>query len=300
MSAPALPSSSGAERVWPAAVDAGAICAVAGRSQREMQEWMAGYPGLFAARPFDAALSSTLSLAMAFSGPWLDAAGLRMANKVCLWAFGLDWLVDYVASSAPEVAEIAGRCLAVAAGDPPLAGDDLTVFLGEIRDELAASPSFPLLGPVWREELELMLEGMSREREWRDSGVTPSLEEYLGNAANLGFSFAFAAHLIHVGGVTDAADVEPVRRASHAVQRVIRLLNDLGTYERDLAWGDLNALLLGVTREEVDRQVASLAARSRSLIEPLRGSHPHIAGYLERQMDFCAGFYRLADYWGAL
>ncbi|MFC4584996.1 terpene synthase family protein [Sphaerisporangium corydalis] len=283
---------------WPGATDAGTICAVAGRSQRDMQDWLAAYPELFSARPFDAALASTLSMAMAFSGPWFTSEQLRMANKACLWAFGLDWRVDYVATSAREVGEVARRCLAVADGRDPEPGDDLTRFLADIRKELTASPAFPALGHVWHEELRRMLEAMTLEREWRDGGVTPTLDAYLDNADNLGFSFAFASHLIHTGGPADPEALALVREASWAVQRVVRLLNDLGTFERDVKWGDLNALLLGVPREEVDRRVAALADRSRELIGPLRAGHPHIAGYLERQMDFCAGFYRLADYWG--
>jgi hypothetical protein len=285
---------------WPGATDAGTICAVAGQSQREMQDWLAAYPGLFSAKPFDATLCSTLSMAMAFSGPWHTAAELRMANKVCLWAFGLDWLVDYVATSAQEVDDIARRCLSVADGAPPAAGDDLTRLLSDVQDDLATSPSWPALRAYWREELGRMLEAMGRERRWRAAGTTPSFEEYLANADNLGFSFAFASHLIYGGAPVSADELRLAREASGAVQRVVRLLNDLGTYERDVSWGDLNALLLGVTREEVDRRIADLARESRALIDPLRAGLPRVAGYLERQMDFCAGFYRLADYWGRM
>ncbi|MFD8526188.1 terpene synthase family protein [Streptosporangium canum] len=265
-----------------------------------MCEWAAAYPGLFSAKPFDAALYSTLSLAMAFSGPWFTAEQLRMANKVCLWAFGLDWLVDYVATSPSEVDEIARRCLDVAAGAPPVSGDDLTRLLADIRDELAASPAFPVLGPIWRDELERMLRAMLKEWHWRSAKVTPLFDEYLGNADNLGFSFAFASHWLHTAGPDVTADLGQVREASWAVQRVIRLLNDLGTYERDVSWGDLNALLLDTSRAEVERRIAELAARSRELITPFRPTHLELAGYLERQMDFCAGFYQVADYWGTL
>jgi hypothetical protein len=286
--------------IRPTAAECGAICAGAGRSQRDMREWAEAYPGLFSAKPFDAALYSTLSLAMAFSGPWFTAEQLRMANKVSLWAFGLDWLVDYVAASRQEVEEIARRCADVAAGAAPVPGDDLTRMLAGIRDELASSPAFPDLGPVWLDELRRMLEGMLVEWRWKSDKVRPSFEEYLGNADNLGFSFVFAAHWIHVTGHGPVADVDRVREAGWAVQRVIRLLNDLGTYERDLAWGDLNALLLGGSRAEVERRIAELAARSRELIAPLRAAHPELAGYMERQMDFCAGFYQVGDYWGTL
>ncbi|WP_051864453.1 terpene synthase family protein [Streptosporangium roseum] len=286
--------------IRPTAAECGAICAGAGRSQRDMREWAEAYPGLFSAKPFDAALYSTLSLAMAFSGPWFTAEQLRMANKVSLWAFGLDWLVDYVAASRQEVEEIARRCADVAAGAAPVPGDDLTRMLAGIRDELASSPAFPDLGPVWLDELRRMLEGMLVEWRWKSDKARPSFEEYLGNADNLGFSFVFAAHWIHVTGHGPVADVDRMREAGWAVQRVIRLLNDLGTYERDLAWGDLNALLLGGGRAEVEGRIAELAARSRELISPLRAAHPELAGYMERQMDFCAGFYQVGDYWGTL
>lgn len=282
------------------AAECGAVCAVAGQSQRGMREWAAAYPELFAAKPFDPALYSTLSLAMAFSGPWFTAGQLRMANKTTLWAFGLDWLVDYVATSPQEVDDLARRCLEVAGGAPPVPGDDLTRMLADIRDELAASPAFPVLGPVWREELRRMLAAMLEEWRWKTAKVRPTFEEYLGNADNLGFSFVFAAHRLHTAGPDVTAGPDPITEAGRAVQRVIRLLNDLGTYERDVTWGDLNALLLGPTRPEVERHVAELAARSRELIAPLRADHPEVAGYLERQMDFCAGFYRFGDYWGTL
>jgi hypothetical protein len=270
-----------------------------------MREWAAAYPSLFSAKPFDPALFGTLALASAFSGPWLSAERLRMANRVCLWCFGLDWLIDYVATSTAEVEEIVSRCLAVADGAPPARGDDLTCFLADIRDELADTPAFPALRAVWLDDLRRVLGAMTLETAWKaghSSGdrPLPTFEEYLGNADNLGFSFVFDAHWIFTAESAPIGDLTPVREASWAVQRVIRLLNDIGTYHRDLAWGDLNALMLGVSRDEVDSRLADLVARGRELIRPLRQDHPRLAAYLERQMDFCAGFYHVTDYWGEL
>jgi hypothetical protein len=286
------------------ASECGRVSAVAGQAQREMRQWAAAYPGLFTAKPFDSALFGTLAMASAFSGPWLTAAGLRMANRVCLWCFGLDWLVDYVATSPEEVREIVGRCLAVADGAPPDPGDELACFLADIREELASAPAFTALRPVWRDDLRRMLDAMALESEWKaglSGGVTPpTFEEYLGNADNLGFSFVFDSHWIFTAEAPPPGDVDGVRAASRAVQRVIRLLNDIGTYDRDVSWGDLNALMLGVTRDDLDKRLAALADRCRELIGPLRPAHPDLAAYLERQMDFCAGFYQVADYWGAL
>ncbi|MFF0245155.1 terpene synthase family protein [Streptosporangium sandarakinum] len=289
-----------ARDAWPPAAECGAVCAGAGRAQRDMREWAAAYPELFSAKPFDAALYSTLSLAMAFSGPWLGADRLRMANKVTLWAFGLDWLVDYVATSREEVEDIARRCADVAEGAPPSPGDDLTRMLAGIRDELSASPAYGVLGPVWRDELRRMLDGMLTEWRWKSEKARPTLEEYLANADNLGFSFVLAAHWIHVADGAAVSDVEPLREASRAVQRVIRLLNDLGTYERDVAWGDLNAIPLDPGGHTgIERRATELAAHARELLTAL-DAHPELTRYMERQMDFCAGFYQVGDYWGTL
>ncbi|MGI8335411.1 terpene synthase family protein [Actinomadura scrupuli] len=285
----------GAEAVG--ARESGTICAVAGQAQREMREWAAAYPRLFGAEAFDPALYSTLALAAAFSGPWYTAGQLRMANKACLWCFALDWLVDYAATSREEVADLARRCLAVADGGAPAEGDDLARFLADIRDELSSAPSFPALREVWRDELSRMLEAMALEWEWK-TGDRPAFEEYLGNADNLGFSFVFASHWIFTT-TAPPDDLEGVRAASREAQRVIRLLNDLGTYERDVKWGDLNALMLGVGRDEVDRRITELAAGFRELTGRLRGDDLRLARYMERQMDFCVGFYGVTDFWGA-
>lgn len=282
--------------------ECGRVSAVAGQAGRRMRAWAKEYPRLFSARPFDPELFTTLALASAFSGPWLGADELRMANRVCLWCFGLDWCVDYLASSPDQARETARHCLEVAGGAPPADGDDLTRFLADIRDELTALPGYGGLGGVWRDELARMLDAMIVETEWKHAGARPSFDEYLGNADNLGFCFVFAAHWIATAAPPPPPpdDIAAIREAARAVQRVVRLLNDLATHERDVAWGDLNALLLGVGRDEVERRIAALAGRARQAIAPLREPYPDLAAYLERQMDFCAGFYGVADYWGAL
>ncbi|MEU9016454.1 terpene synthase family protein [Actinomadura sp. NPDC048394] len=301
----ALQSSTPALTSPTSALQAGTICAVAGQAQRQMRAWAADHPALYDAKAFDPALFSTLALAAAFSGPDLGADRLAVANKVCLWCFGLDWLIDYAASSRDEVAGLVRRCAAVADGEEPAPGtpaeDELSRFLAGIRDELRAEPAFPGLGDVWREELQRMLDAMALEWDWkaaRDAGGdAPSFDEYLANADNLGFAFVFVSHWIASGG---GGDVTAVREAGWAVQRVIRLLNDLGTYERDLEWGDLNALLLGRPRAEVQERISALTAEARVLIARARDGAPRLADYMERQMDFCAGFYGVTDFWGSL
>lgn len=285
----------------PPAVAAGRICAVAGQGQRDLAGCVERYPDLFGARPFDPGLLSTLSMAAAFSGPWFSADQLRMANRMALWCFALDWLVDHEAKSRDEAAAVADRCRAVAAGAAPEPGDELAAFLAALRDELSAAPAFASLGEVWRDELDRMLAAMVREWEWKsDPAARPTLAGYLDNADNLGFSFVVTAHWIHSGAACEPADLPALRAAAAAVQRAIRLLNDLATYERDLAWGDLNALLLGADRAQVAERTAEMVAAAGAAVDPLRADYPRVAGYLHRQMEFCMGFYGVTDFWGSL
>jgi hypothetical protein len=276
----------------------GQVGAVAGQIQRDLTERAAAASGLFAAKPFDPALFGSLATALAYSAPWLSHQDLRVTAHASLWAFALDWRVDVAASSAGEVRQIEKRCLEVADGAPP--DDDLGALLAELRDELAAHAAFAALRPAWRDELAAMLDAMAREWEWRSDRdrTPPTLDEYLLNADNLGFCFVFVGHLIATADQTPS-DVEALRRAARSVQRVIRLLNDLATVDRDIAWGDLNALLLDDDRSQVRRRLAELTASSQWCIDAVRPRHPHLAAYLERQRDFCAGFYAVSDFWGA-
>jgi Terpene synthase family 2, C-terminal metal binding len=287
----------------PKARDAGRICAVAGQGQRDLQRCAATYPELFPPGPFDPALFSAVCLANAFSAPWLDAARLRLANRAALWAFAVDRRVDVVAASDREVTALVRRCRAVARGDA--SGDQLGALLAAIRDDLTDAPGRALM-PTWRRELSRMLACMQREWRWGHGGPRPTLGEYLDNADNLGLSFVFVSHLIFTGealtGVA-ATGVNPgigrLVAVGKAAQRVIRLVNDLATYERDLATGDLNVLRLGLTRRAVRRQLGELLAECRARCDALRATHPYPVTYVERQVEFNLGFHPVADYWGA-
>ncbi|PZF93176.1 terpene synthase family protein [Micromonospora deserti] len=283
------------------AAEQGRICALAAEGQRDLQEVAAAYPDLFPPRPFDPALFGNVAMAIAFGAPWCDLAQLRITNRAVLWGFAVDWQVDHEAKSRDEIDRLTANCLAVADGGAPAADDPLGRFLAELRDELAAAPAFAAHRPVWREALRKVLHAMAREWDWRqDSGSPPTLDEYLDNADNLACTVVNVVHWIHSGDPATLANLDALIVASDAVQRVLRLVNDLGTYERDLRWGDLNALLLVPDRAEVERRVADLVAHARELLVPLGTSCRVQADYLARQIGFSSGFYRSTDFWGAL
>ncbi len=278
------------------ATECGATCAVAGLTQRDLLRCAAAYPDLFPARPFDPAFFSTIASANAFCAPWLSADRLRITNRITLWVFGLDRLIDHVSTTPAEVDDIVRRCLSAAAGTP--SGDPLTGFLAEVRAELAGTPSFAALHDVWYDELRRMLAAMAREWRWRMTGRLPTLDSYLDNA-EFGFSVVYVSHWIATTEPEDISDTAQLRAAGQAVQRVIRLLNDLGTYQREMQTGDLNALRLA-DRQTVEERIAIEAAHSRTLLAPLTPVHPRLVLFLRRQIDFNTGFYRITDYQGEL
>ncbi|MBB2747953.1 UNVERIFIED_ORG: hypothetical protein FHR35_007834 [Microbispora rosea subsp. rosea] len=287
-----------------AARECGAAAAVSAELQRDLRKCQDAYPGLFPTRPFDSALFSAVAQANAFGAPWASADRLRVASRTALWIFALDWLLDYVATSRDEVDLLVRGCLDVADGSPPPLDFPLGHFLAEIRDELAAAPAFTAREAVWREELRRILSAMAREWDWktaaREGVPLPTLDEYLDNADNFGSSFVNVSHWIRGGNPAALGRFDELRAASGQVQRVLRLLNDLATYERDLAWGDLNARMLCSGREEIAERVGVLIDGCGELLEPLRDVCPDEVVYLERQIGYSMGFYGITDYWGGL
>jgi hypothetical protein len=288
-------------------VDHGRICALATAGQRDLQNRATAHPELFAANPFDPALFGTIALATAFGAPECTVEQLQVANRMALWVFAVDWLVDYAAKSRKEVEDIVASCLAVAGGAAPTATDPLAHFLAEIRDDLAAAPGFPTYRLLWREEVERMLTAMAREWEWKAvdtagaaGGAGPTVDEYLDNSDNTGLVLVHVSHWLYTGDRECLERLDQLITAGRAAQRVLRLVNDLATVHRDEEWGDLNAIMLIGDRAEVSRQVTVLAERCLELLRPLELTCPQQAGYLARQLGFTTGFYKITDFWGGL
>lgn len=284
-----------------AAVEQGRTCALAARGQRELQRRAAAHPDLFPPRPFDATLFGSVALAMAFSAPSCTAEQLALTGRAVLWGFAIDWQVDHLATSRAEIDRIARTCLAVA--DGAASDDPLGRFTAELRDDLAATPAFARLRPLWREEIARTLDAMAREWAWKTAArdgtaALPTLAEYLANADNLAATVVNVAHWIHTGSAATHRELSRLIAVSDEVQRALRLVNDLGTEARDREWGDLNAIMLVGDRAEIGRRAADQADRCRRLLAELATDHPREADYLSRQLGFASGFYRLADFWG--
>ncbi|MCO5998309.1 terpene synthase family protein [Actinoallomurus rhizosphaericola] len=285
-----------------AAAEHGRTCALATECLRDLQECAAAYPDLFPPDPFGPTVFSGVALANAFGSPWADAGRIRIAARTALWAFAADWLVDHVATSPEEIDAFAEGCTAVAEG---AAGNvPLERLLASIRAELTASAVWPALAPAWRDALRRYVEASAREWSWKaaaargERSALPTVEEYLANADNFGSHLVNVSHWIAGETVDTLERLRPLAAAGEEVQRALRLVNDLATYDRDVAWGDLNSLMLAAGREEITRRADELADRCERLIAPLEDDLPREAAYLRRQLGYSIGFYGTADYWG--
>lgn len=280
----------------------GRICSVATRGHRDLQERVASYPALFPDPPVDGAMLSALAMSTAFIAPWCTAAELRTANRTSLWVTAEDWRIDSEIISLEEATATVAACLAVAEGGAPAADDQLTQFLADIRDDLTVTPGFARLGHLWRDELRRMLDAELREWQWRANSASgtalPSADEYLANAAGYGATWVNISHWIATDAVETEEQLAALATASYAVEKVLRLVNDLASYKRDVKGGDLNILMLGLDEEQVRKQAVDQADQCQKLLDPLTKVSPRQVAYLRRVLDFTVGFYHGTDFWG--
>lgn len=286
------------------AVEHGRVSALAAQGHRELEQELSGYGDAFDAKPFDPALLSLLAHVGAYSAPWLRLPQLHTVNRASLWLFGVDWQIDRRAQTQAEVKDLVRRSLAVADGDDAAAGDGICRLLARVRADLAQCPGYAELVPAWRQELGNTLDAMAREQGWRLANASdrplPTVTEYLANSDNLGLSFVFVTLLIVDGATAEAwrPGSGSLREATGETQRLLRLVNDVGTRKREAAWGDVNILQLGSLRSEVDADIRRRTRRCLQLFGTTRAARSEWTSYLERVIGFNMGLYGVADYWG--
>jgi hypothetical protein len=262
------------------AAEVGRIAALAAAGQRDLRRRVAEYPGLFPERGFDPAMLYAIALANATAAPRSTVDALRVADRATLFVFALDRLVD---AGTTDPGPALDDCRAVAAGAS--AAGELGRLLAVVRDDIPAGRR-----PFWSAALERTISSMERERRWL-AGTPPSFAEYLDNSDNTGFVFVAVSHWLRTLDEVSAPDV--LVTAARAGQRVLRLVNDLATHDRDAATGDLNALAL-VDRSTVDGAIARELRRFRRLLD---GIDPAPGAVLARQIGFATGFYDVTDFW---
>ncbi|MEU7857207.1 terpene synthase family protein [Nonomuraea sp. NPDC049141] len=274
------------------AFELGMACALAAECGRDLRRCAQMYRGLFPPAAFDADFYAALALTGAFSAPWATSNALKIVNRTALWVSAVDRLVDHTTTTRSQVTALARDCLAVADGAVPRAA--VTRFLADLRDELATVKDFEDHRVLWRDQLAGMFEAMARAWVWRDTQVIPTFARYLDNADSRGSCFVDLSHWIYAGDEWARHHLGELRAVSAHVQRYLHLLGDLASYRRDVSWGDLNVLMLGVSRTEVTDAMAELAREALELLKPVRERSPRTAVYLRRQIGFNAGLHGIS------
>ncbi|MEU4226547.1 terpene synthase family protein [Nonomuraea sp. NPDC026600] len=274
------------------AFELGMACALAAECGRDLRRCAQMYGGLFPPAAFDADFYAALALTGAFSAPWATSHALKIVNRTALWVSAVDRLVDHTTTTRSQVTALARDCLAVADGAVPRVA--VTRFLADLRDELATVKDFEDHRVLWRDQLAGMFDAMDRAWVWRDTRVTPTFARYLDNADSRGSCFVDLSHWIYAGDEWARHHLEELRAVSAHVQRYLHLLGDLASYRKDVSWGDLNVLMLGVSRAEVTDAMAGLAHEALELLEPVRERSPRTAVYLRRQIGFNAGLHGIS------
>jgi Terpene synthase family 2, C-terminal metal binding len=270
---------------------AAAVFFLANKLQREATAWSAAYDDIATL-----ALTFPIALSHAFVSPWRRPDELRASNRMGNWLLWLDDVIERADSDA-QADDLAEGCRAVAAGEQPSTDHSLIRALGDIHDELAATPLWPVLATRWQERVTRTAAGHRRHRDFSRAladGTPPSPAEYMSITS--GVELARITHLIAAEGLDVVDHIELLLQAIEAQDRAHRLVNDIQTFDRDRRDGDINVLFLGVTRQEAADQAEDYAARAHSLLHPLVAAHVRAAIEVDRQTSLTIAFYQAMDY----
>jgi hypothetical protein len=240
-------------------------------------------------------------LTSAFTSPWLGVNTLHLATKIWSWLTAVDDVMDALHVDSDDVHASADRCRRILDGDRPVASDQLAAALAEIRDELTTYPLFHQLAPLWRDTVEQLITAMQFERRASDAvaagGAPPDLDEYLEQARE---SVGIMMYVVSLWSTMDEADLPdyvdqllpPLREAALAV----RLGNDLRSSAREQTSGTLNALMLGMTREQLQQAIPIHVDNCRRQLRLLVAQPLGSAVALDRLTTWCTRLYEKIDY----
>jgi hypothetical protein len=211
---------------------------------RRLQRWAAGHPEINAGRIW------STCLCLAEPAPELTADDLVVGARIILWIFAFDDLVDEGDLTHEEVETLAERYGLIARGHRRAEGTDrLGTLLREVCDGLTRYPVFDSVGGRWGRALSDTLHAMSQEHLWRrqylDHGIQPSYAAYVENGLKsiAGAPYIWLA-LIMLGEPSTARHAGHLSGQMRQAAVCVRLANDLRSYLKELAEGNVNSVTL--------------------------------------------------------
>lgn len=216
------------------------------RMARDMHAWAATYPLIRRVRVWPLALS------VAAAAPFSDAEALTSTARLSLWVFTLDDLFDEEGVPQPELMRRAERYRHIAQfRDVPTRSDSLAAALRDVRDDLARYPLFAELGAGWARALGGTIDGMIEEYAWRleylraGALALPSYERYIETGlSSIGGPPHIWASWITVGDPSTPLHLDLLRGMEREASICIRLANDLQSQAKEVAEGNVNALVI--------------------------------------------------------
>jgi hypothetical protein len=169
-----------------------------------------------------------------------------------LWIFAIDDLFDdgnLAGTDVQTLAEPYDRIINGCPIDSELAAVPIATPLHDVVQDLSQFELFASLRPIFAQTLLQTVRAMSLEEQWArtylDSGILPAPSEYLDNGcATIGIRPT-------LWGITAAIDdpsasAHTTHLAEHIDQAAacVRLANDLRSYRKELAEGNVNSLII--------------------------------------------------------
>jgi len=279
-----------------------------------LDAWAARYPAIRQVRVWPVALS------VVTASPHNTPEAVLAVARLGLWIFALDDVFDEEQLPETELLRRAERYQAIARGSSAApAGDTLAAALDGVRDELAGFALFESLAEDWATSLCQTIQGMIHEYHWRQRYLAEGASALPGYAAyveNGRYSIGIPPHDWAAVITTGDASAVDCRPHLHAMDRIagtcVRLANDLRSYEKELAEGNINSLVIlahALQEQGLDASQAHLRAQAQVREDIVRGLDSLARLQLERGTSsgypeagiadiarFCCGFYAAHDY----
>ena len=283
-----------------------------------LTEWSASFSAVRPVRILPICLS------VAAAAPFADLQAIVDTARVSVWIFALDDLFDEGQFSPAELALKAEHYERILLERPVRAADDeLATILRQVKASLAEHSLYGQLGTEWAQALNGTIQAMRQENEWAAAfqqnqlAAMPNYDEYLdcGRRSVGGPPHMWAA-ILTTNDSTAAQQRAFLGRMVDQSAAIIRLANDLQTYERELAEGKLNSLQILCHAPHDDRLPAGASihdasqyvqAQIEETLDQLlaMGQQPRtVTGRPERALvriaQYVAEFYRRNDFHTAM
>lgn len=210
-----------------------------------------------------------LAIQLAASAPFCSVDALVTAGCGTLWIFAIDDAFDEELVPFDDMLVRSDVYRRMVFGDDAEVdrSDPLAMVLHDVIRDLSKYELFEGLRGYWGSSVMGTVEGMIKECRWRErykasmGTEVPTYEEYILNGRySIGGPPHFMTSIISIGDESSVAVIPELHERGLMASACIRLANDLRTYEKELAEGNVNSVVLmqvlhGVDGAEARRMV---------------------------------------------